>query len=384
MKIKVFEVLSDMNVGGAGRLLLTRMALSEKGKFDEQIVIPKGSLLEDEFRSIGYSPIFMSHCKDRSFDIREIINLYKLFKKEGPDIVNAHGCISARIAAFFARIPVRIYTRHCAFRPSNYMTYRPVKYFIGHFSKLFSTKIIAVANAAKENLTEIGIDPQMVEVIINGVNAVEKYGAQTKERVRRELGIPEAAFVCGICARLEDAKGIDTLLRAARVLLRSNNDYYFMIVGTGSQKYNLKELADALGVSAKVKFCGFQNDITPYLNCFDVNINCSRGTETSSLALSEGMSIGLPCVASDWGGNPYMVKNGYNGMIYPTDNFISLADCIARIHDDAELYNIFSENAVIRYEEELTATKMTMKTEKLYEELFLTSCQRREAEAIAK
>ena len=384
MKVKVFEVLSDMNVGGAGKLLLTRMALSDKEKFDEQIVIPRGSLLEGDFRNIGYEPIFMKHCNDRSFDIREIINLYKLFKKDAPDIVNAHGCLSARIAAFFARVPVRIYTRHCAFQPSRYMTYRPVKKFIGYFSKLFSTKIIAVADAAKANLTDIGIESQMIEVIINGVIAVDKYSDTEKNRVRRELGIPESAFVCGICARLEDAKGIDTLLRAARVLLRSNKDYYFMIVGTGALRYYLKELTDALGISSRVKFCGFQKDITPYLNCFDVNINCSRGTETSSLALSEAMSIGLPCVASDWGGNPYMIKDGYNGMIFPTDDFISLANCIARIHDDCELYKSFSDNAILRYKEELTALEMTRKTEKLYEELFLTSCQNREAEAVAK
>ena len=384
MSIKVFEVLSDMNIGGAGKLLLTRMSLSDKEKFDEQVIIPRGSLLEDEFRNIGYSPVFMKYCKDRSFNIREIINLCKLFKKEAPDIVNAHGCLSARIAAYLARVPVRIYTRHCAFEPSIYMTYRPVKSAIRYFSKLFSTKIIAVADAAKENLTDVGIDPQMIEVIINGVVAVERYSDEKNRRVRKELGIPEKAFVCGICARLEDAKGIDTLIRAARVLLRSNKDYYFMIVGTGSLKYYLKELTDALGISSRVKFCGFQKDITPYLNCFDVNINCSRGTETSSLALSEGMSIGLPCIASDWGGNPYMVKDGYNGMIYPTDDFISLADCISRIRDDRELYKTLSHNAILRYEDELTALKMTRKTEKLYEELFLTASQRAEEEAVAK
>ena len=143
-----------------------------------------------------------------------------------------------------------------------------------------------------------------------------------------------------------------------------------MIVGKGSQSAELKGLADALGISKNVMFCGFASDVTPYLNCFDVNINCSRGTETSSLALSEGMSIGLPCIASDWGGNPYMVKDGYNGFIFPTDDFLSLAKSIERLASDKELYKRMSKNSYERFCDELTAEKMTQRTEELYSRLY--------------
>ena len=384
LKIKVFEVLSDMNIGGAGRLLLTRFALSDCEKFDQKILLPKGSELEKEFEKIGYSPIQMSGCMDRSFDIRGIIYLYKYFKRKRPDIVNSHGCISARIASAFAGVPVRIYTRHCAYEPRAMFTRLPFKNLIKMFTKGTTHKIIAVADAAKQNLVDVGIDVELIEVIINGVVAVEKYDREKKLAIRRELGIPEDAFVCGICARLEECKGIDILLRAARMLSRSNKDYYFMIVGKGSLSIELKELSNALGISDRVKFCGFASDITPYVNCFDLNINCSRGTETSSLSLSEGMSIGLPCIASDWGGNPYMVKDGNNGFVYPTDDFFALAKRISQLHDDKSLYDKMSENAYKRFCDELTAERMTRKTEALYEELFLLSDQSRTADAIAK
>ena len=382
--IRVAEVLSDTNIGGAGRLLLTRFALSDKEQFDERIVLPSNSELCGEFLNLGYTPHEMNFCKDRSWDMSGVIPLYRYFSKTSPDIVNCHGCLSARIAAKLARVPIRIYTRHCAFEPSTFMTGRCVRAINRVWSKSLSHKIIAVADAAKKNLTDIGIDEKTIEVIINGVEPIKKYSPEEKELVRKEVGIPENAFVCGICARLEDCKGIDVLLRAARKLLRSNTNYYFLIVGKGSQFFELKELAYSLGISDKVKFVGFVRDTTPYFNCFDLNLNCSRGTETSSLAISEGMSIGLPCVASSWGGNPHMVHDGYNGFIYPVDDFIRLAELVEVLYSDKFLYRQMSENSYKRYCEEFTAKRMTRLTEKLYMNLYLNHQDRRRAEAIAK
>ena len=259
LKIKVAEVLSDTNIGGAGRLLLTRFRLSDRDKFEEKIILPKGSELEACFIELGYKAYTMKHCMNKSFDVREIAHLTRYFKNTCPDIVNSHGCISARIAAKLAGIPVCIYTRHCAYTPGALETNRISKKLIKEFTDASTDKIIAVADAAKENLVDMGISPEKIEVIINGVLPIEKYSIDKRSVLRNELGINEDAFVCGICARLEECKGIDVLLRAARKLLRSNNgkNYYFVIVGKGSSEDELKALADALGISSNVKFCGF-------------------------------------------------------------------------------------------------------------------------------
>ena len=89
--IRVAEVLSDTNIGGAGRLLLTRFALSDKEQFDERIVLPSNSELCGEFLNLGYTPHEMNFCKDRSWDVSGVIPLYRYFSKTSPDIVNCHG-----------------------------------------------------------------------------------------------------------------------------------------------------------------------------------------------------------------------------------------------------------------------------------------------------
>ncbi len=373
MKIKVAEIISDTNIGGAGRLLLTRLSVCDRERFDERVVLPENSELTQGFLDLGYTPYHIRYSADKSFDIRAVFELYKYFRASKPDIINAHGCLSARIAAFFARVPIRIFTRHCAFAPSAFMRSFPIRKINGVLNRILTTRIIAVAEAAAENLRDVGISDDQIEVIINGVRPIEKYDPYARASARQKIGIPKEAFVCGICARLERCKGIDCLLRAAQRLIQTDEDYFFLIVGKGSLEDELLKLTDKLGISEKVKFCGFREDVTPYINCFDLNLNCSRGTETSSLALSEAMSIGIPSVASSWGGNPYMIRDGENGLVYPVDDIIALSECIERLKNDREMYVKMSDNSRRRFEEELNAEKMTKKTEEIYSSLFLVN-----------
>ena len=369
--IKVCEVISDTNIGGAGRLLVTRLSLSDKNRFDSSVLLPKNSELISEFRKIGIKVYEMEGCADKSFDANMIPRLISFFKEHKFDIINCHGCLSARIAAKLSCVPIRIYTRHCAYEPKRFMTGYAVKKMNRLVNKYLNSKIIAVADAAAKNLTDVEIASDQIEVIINGVEGLEKYSDIHRIETRKRLGVPSGSFVLGLCARLEECKGIDTLIRAAEMLARAGEDVFVMIVGKGSSENDLRELSRVLGIEQKVAFYGFAQDVTSYVNCFDVNINCSRGTETSSLSLSEGMSIGLPCIASDYGGNTYMVRHGINGLIFQTDDFVSLAENVSILMKDRSLYDRLSRGARERFENELNAKNMARKTEKLYSSLFL-------------
>jgi glycosyltransferase involved in cell wall biosynthesis len=83
------------------------------------------------------------------------------------------------------------------------------------------------------------------------------------------------------------------------------------------------------------------------------------------------MSIGLPAVASSYGGNPYMVRHGENGFIYEMRSPSDLACKISRIAADRDLYDRMSEAAYRRFATELNSRKMTDETLGLYRELLL-------------
>ena len=98
----------------------------------------------------------------------------------------------------------------------------------------------------------------------------------------------------------------------------------------------------------------------------DIQANASFGTEATSLSLLEGMSMGIPAVVSDFGGNPGVISDGVNGFIVPQKDSKALAGSIERLLQDNQLYSKISENCKIVFEEKFTAQVMTRNTEKIY------------------
>ncbi|HOA85709.1 MAG TPA: glycosyltransferase, partial [Bacillota bacterium] len=106
------------------------------------------------------------------------------------------------------------------------------------------------------------------------------------------------------------------------------------------------------------------------MNAIDVNVNCSTGTETSSLALSEGMSLGKPAVVSNYGGNPCMVEDGVNGLVIPAADHLALEAALARLEGDRELLARMGQAACRLYTERFTASAMTEALARLYLDLY--------------
>jgi glycosyltransferase involved in cell wall biosynthesis len=91
-------------------------------------------------------------------------------------------------------------------------------------------------------------------------------------------------------------------------------------------------LSAALGVAKRVRFLGFREDVRCFYHALDAHLSCSLGSETSSLALAEGMSAGCPTVASDTEGNRARVGRG--GLLFPAGDDAALAACIRALTPD--------------------------------------------------
>ena len=93
--IKVVEAISDMNIGGAGRLLLSRIAKTDKNKFSYTIILPKGSSLASHFKQMGVKTIEIKGCQNKSLDLISFFRFYKAIKAIAPDVLNSHACMNA-------------------------------------------------------------------------------------------------------------------------------------------------------------------------------------------------------------------------------------------------------------------------------------------------
>ena len=229
----------------------------------------------------------------------------------------------------------------------------------------------ATAEAAAQNLRELGIPEEKISVIINGSLPVREVDEATLAKTRKRFGIKKDDFTVGICARLEECKGHDTFLAAAAILLQQSPQipFRFLIVGEGSRRQELEKLATDLGIADYVTFTGFISDMAPIYHILHLNVNCSSGTETSCLAISEGMSVGLPTVASDYGGNMAMIGESGAGFLFPVGDAKALADAILKIAEDRELEERMKVCARERYLSHFTAEKMSREVQEVYEKM---------------
>ena len=364
--IRVLNVISDTNIGGAGRVILNYLRYSDRDRFETWVALPGGSLLKPPLEEAGAHVLEVDGMADRSYHREDVKLLRKLMQELKPDIVHTHGCFSGRIAAKKCHIPA-VYSRHSAFPVPTRLKYPPGRWVNKLVNEHYADRIIAVSPATRDNLTEGGISPGKITVVMNGVSPVPRTSPAEREALRQALSVPAGHTVFGILARLEDYKGHLYLVEAARLLKeRGRQDFTVLIAGTGPFQGTLAQAVERSGTGDRVKLLGFRSDVPQLLNILDVQLNCSYGTEATSMALLEGMSLGLPTIASSYGGNPWVVEDGRSGLLFPSRDAAALAGAMERLMDSPQERAEMGARGRAVYQERFTGEVFARNTEDIY------------------
>ena len=363
---RILNIISDTNIGGAGRVILNYLNYTDRSQFETLVAVPRGSLLKDPLEKAGAKVYEVDGMADRSYHKDDVKLLQTLIREVKPDLVHTHGALSGRIAAKRCHVPV-VYSRHSAFPVPAKLRYPPGRWVNKLVNEHYADRIIAVSPATRDNLTDGGISPKKITVVMNGVAPVERISPEERAQLRSQLNIPEGCVVFGILARIEDYKGHLYLVEAARLLKeRGVTGFRVLIAGTGAFEGQVAQAIEKDQVGDVVNMLGFRSDVAQLLGALDVQLNASYGTEATSLALLEGMSLGLPTVASDYGGNPWVIKDGEEGLLFPSRNAAALADAMERLIQDGALREAMGRRALERFQREFTGEVFARNTEKIY------------------
>lgn len=366
--IKVLNIISDRNIGGAGRCVLNFLKHYDRKEFGIKVVVPKGSLLKPEIEKLNTSVIEVDGIADKSMDWSAIGKLNQIIKKEKPDIVHTHATLSGRISAKLCGKRI-IYTRHSVFPVSSRIRKGVGRIANKYVNEFLSDEIIAVAEAAKENLTDGGISDEKIKVILNGVEQVKRCSKEENKKTKELYHIGENDFVIGIIARLEAVKGHEFLIDAAEQLKEKGKKIKVLIAGAGNREKELKKLVEVKQLQDDVLFTGFLTDVSKLLSIMDLQVNASYGTEATSLSLLEGMSLGIPAVVSDYGGNPGVITDGENGYLFESRNTQQLTSCLLKMIENKQSYQYMSQKAVEIFQNKFTAEIYTKNIESVYKQV---------------
>ena len=189
---------------------------------------------------------------------------------------------------------------------------------------------ICVSDAIREALIRNYHFPSHKTVTIHNGVSLSKFerSGTGGAAVRKKAGIGPEEFLLVSVGRLSEQKAVDILLLAMARLARHGVRCKCIIVGDGPLRKQLSEQSVALGLSNRVLFAGFQEDVRPYLEAANAFVLTSRN-EGLPLALLEAMACGLPSVVTNVGGNAEALTNRVEGLIVPTESADDVADAIS-------------------------------------------------------
>ena len=300
-----------------------------------------------------------------------IIEIYKLIKKERPDILflcsskaGAMGSLAGRIG----KVPKIIY------RIGGWTFNDPRSWFSCWFyrfiektSAKWKDYIVNNAESDKQQAIKLGIKPRKeILTIYNGID-IDKLGFYSKEEARKKIlntsyQIQNASLV-GTIANFYPAKGLKYLVEAARLLRKKN--IKFIVIGGGQKRKKLEVLIKKHDLENVFFLAGAIPEAYRYLKAFDAFVLPSL-KEGFPWTILEAMAAEVPVIATKVGAIPEIIESNKNGLLVEPRNPKQIAEAIAKLLNDENLRKKLAENGRKVVIEKFNLEKMIQQYENLF------------------
>lgn len=192
-------------------------------------------------------------------------------------------------------------------------------------------RVTSATTVVRELLQSQGVRTP-VEVVPEGVPRMHP-AAGGRERLRRELGLPEETPLLLYAGRLAREKRLDMLLRSV-VRLGRGGAFHLCLAGGGPMEEKLRGLAAELGITERVTFCGWvkHEALADYYAAADLFLFPSPA-DAMGIVLVEAMGAGLPCVAINKYGPSEVVTDGVTGFLTAFDE-TDFSESVRRLLDN--------------------------------------------------
>ena len=289
--------------------------------------------------------IITYHIPYQRHEIRRNIHLIsptrELIKREHFDIIHAHTETGGLILRLVGKTEGRkIYTPHgmSFYRGAPLkaqLIYRPIEKWI---CAGMDTNIAI----NREELSVLKKWNKRSAKYVHGIGLdIERLRAvkRSREELRRELGIPEDAFVVLSVGELDDNKNHIVCIEALKQL----DNVYYVICGVGPNRDMLMNA----GLGKRLILTGYRRDVPDIIAAADIFAFPSFH-EGLPVALMEAMAGGLPCVGSKIRGNVDLIKDGKNGFLVEPHDAARWREDILALCGDEKLRAVYAEKSFKR------------------------------------
>jgi glycosyltransferase involved in cell wall biosynthesis len=187
---------------------------------------------------------------------------------------------------------------------------------------------IAVCEALRREMVELGIDEHRIQVLRNGVD-LELFKPLDRSASRAQLELGPGRWLLSV-GQLIERKGHDLAIRALTQL----PGWSLLLAGEGPLRRELESLATELGLSNRVRFAGAvpQAQLPTYYSAVDALVLASSREGWANVLL-EAMACGTPVVASPVWGTPEVVAAPAAGVLMQERSASALVTALQHLLD---------------------------------------------------
>jgi len=334
--------------GGEQQLFYLALGL-ENAKKPQRIICQPNSPLEERCLEAGIRTFPIPMRGEWDWRAAKWIKNLLLFWEAS--LVHAHTAHAHTLALWSASCPILV-SRRVDFPPR-----------MGIFSrwKYNSRKVsyyLTVSNCIRRILSDAGIPEQKLITVYSGIDTKKFSKLPRGEDLRRDLGLDKKEIIITNVAALVDHKDQETLIRSISKV-NSKIPFKLLIAGIGPLEKKLKRLTEDLGVSEKVVFLGFQEDIPALFGITDIFTMTSK-EEGLGTSILDAMASGLPVIATKGGGISEMLDEGKGARLASVKDTESLAKYFQELIESESLrqsFGSYNKVAVKRFSYQETVGK---------------------------
>jgi len=368
VKPHILFILPYLNQGGTEKQALSLIE-GLRDRYKISLLAPDGKGAP-QFRAL---PISQRKFARLDFDFFKglpelITGIKEIQKEQAINLVHVHGAHELMLAVrwVLGKVPI-IFTVHGYHGKSAKFSYQMSSWF----NNWFADRVITVCEAEYKILDGLGLNKKKLHLIYNGVKEPILDSVKLSELAQRFHLDPTNQIILGTAARLDEAKGLTYLLQAFAALTpdpspNGEKDLRLVIAGNGELETSLKQEAQDLGISDRVIFTGYLEDLPNLIQLLDIFVLPSL-QEACSLACAEAMSQAKPVVGTCVGGITEQVSDRETGFIVNPRDPEGLSTKLAELIKDKNLRDRFAKNGYARYLQLFSSEIMLKKTAELYD-----------------
>ncbi len=345
MKRKVFHIITKLELGGAQKVTLMTLERLPRDRYElglitgpEGILVGWANQIPDLTRF--WIPNFVREVRPIQDSIT-LLKLWRLFRRERPDIVHTHSSkagILGRLAARLAGVPVIFHTYHgFGFNDFQPRLIKTLYIWLERITGRVTNQTVIVSYANAKRAEDSGIVRNNDWILCRDAISLEQFMQPGPRRTKlREWNVPEDRVVAGMVACFKPQKSpLDFVEVAARVL-KETDRVHFIMAGDGELRPAIEARIRDLGISSHITLLGWQKDMPEVYRNLDVVVLTSLW-EGLPCVFSEAMAAGLPIVATQVDGAREAIIDGDNGFLHGPHDVEGMAKSVLKLVENPAL-----------------------------------------------